>query len=410
MNISRLKAAVAAAIARRRRMRTLAKFGLLAGAVLVLDSGAAFADALGTPSMSASLAANPNPISFDGGPLGNIYVGGVVSGFGSWQSNTFNAPGFYDDRDFRWDISNGQVIVQNTTGLFQFYVQAGEYDVLSLGSPIYSANSYTTDTYSALPVAYLKLAPTDTFSIEAGKLPTLIGSEYTFSFQNFNIERGLLWNQEPAISRGVQANYTAGPVVLNLSWNDGYYSNRFNWLSGLATWTIDPANTLAFAGGGNIGSSAPSFPSSYPYIVATPYLQSNSEIFDLMYTHTSGPWTISPYLQYSNVPSAPKIGIFNSADTWGGAVLVNYNINPSWNLAGRVEYIDTSSGQNLLYGPGSKAWSFTVTPTYQYKVFFVRGEASYVTADHTTPFDTAFGNFGTAKDQFRALIETGVVF
>jgi len=30
----------------------------------------------------------------------------------------------------------------------------------------------------------------------AAKLPTLIGAEYTFTFENMNIERGLLWNQE----------------------------------------------------------------------------------------------------------------------------------------------------------------------------------------------------------------------
>ena len=289
-------------------------------------------------------------------------------------------------------------------------MQAGQYDVLSLGSPIYSSSAYTSQTYSALPVAYLKLALTDTFSVEAGKPSTLIGAESTFSFQNFNIERGLLWNQEPAISRGVQANYTAGPVAINLSWNDGYYSNRFDWLSGLVTWTIDPANTLAVAGGGNMGSSSPSFPSSYPFIVATPYLQSNSNIYNLIYTHTSGPWTITPYVQYSNVPTNTKALISSSADTWGGAVLVNYNINTNWNLAGRVEYLDTSGGQNLLYGPGSNAWSITLTPTYQYKVFFVRGEASYTAAGHTTPFDTAFGSYGTKSDQFRALLETGVVF
>ena len=74
----------------------------------------------------------------------------------------------------------------------------------------------------------------DSFSIEAGKLPTLIGDEYTFTFENMNIERGLLWNQEPAVSRGVQANYTAGPLTSRVSWNDGYYSNVYNWISGSA--------------------------------------------------------------------------------------------------------------------------------------------------------------------------------
>ena len=33
---------------------------------------------------------------------------------------------------------------------------------------------------------------------------------------------------------------------------------------------------------------------------------------------------------------------------------------------------------NLLYGPGSAAWSVTVTPTYQKNIFFTRAELSYV--------------------------------
>ena len=382
------------------------RISALSVSTLLVHAGAASADALGTPSMSASLAGNPNPVSFDAGLLGNIYVSGVASGFADAQSNAFRAPPFYSDRDFRADISNGQLILQKTDGLVQFYVQAGEYDLLSLGAPTYSSSYITSNTYSALPVAYLKLAPSDTFSLQAGKLPTLIGDEYTFSFQNLNIERGLLWNQEPAISRGVQANYTIGPVAFNLSWNDGYYSNRFNWLSGLATWTIDPADTLAFAGGGNFGSTG--FTSSNAF--ATPLLQNNSDIYNLIYTWTGAPWTVSPYLQFSHVSSNPGTGIAGSADSWGGAVLVNYNLGPNWNLAGRVEYLNTHGAESLLYGPGSNAWSFTLTPTYQYRVFFARADLSYVTAGHTTPFDTAFGDFGTKNDQFRGVLEAGVVF
>ncbi|MGT2492307.1 outer membrane beta-barrel protein [Cupriavidus basilensis] len=45
----------------------------------------------------------------------------------------------------------------------------------------------------------------------------------------------------------------------------------------------------------------------------------------------------------------------------------------------RLEYIGSTGSAaggapNLLYGPGSAAWSFTVTPTYQYKRFFARAE------------------------------------
>ena len=41
-----------------------------------------------------------------------------------------------------------------------------------------------------------------------------------------NIERGLLWNQENAVNRGIQANYSAGPVAISVSWNDGMLSNK----------------------------------------------------------------------------------------------------------------------------------------------------------------------------------------
>ena len=78
----------------------------------------------------------------------------------------------------------------------------------------------------------MKLVPGKNTNILIGILPTLIGAEYTFSFQNMNIERGLLWNQENAITRGVQINQTMGKFTASLSYNDGFYSNRYNWLSG----------------------------------------------------------------------------------------------------------------------------------------------------------------------------------
>ncbi len=382
----------------RRCRQSLAKFGPLTGATLVLVPAAAWADALPTPAMVGPLTSNPNPISFDVGPFGNIYVGGVLSGFGLAQNSTY--PG---DHGTRWDFSNAQVVVQKASGLVQFYVQAGQYDILSLATPTVSSSYFTDHAFGLLAQAYIKLAPSDNLSVEIGKLPTLIGDEDTFSFQNPQMERGLLWDQTNAQTRGVQVNYAVGPVALNLSWNDGYYSDRFNSISGLLAWSINSADTLAFLGAGDAGKSATS-------TFITPLLQNNQQIYDLMYTHTEGPWMVQPYLQYSHVPTDPTIGIDSSSETQSAAVLVNYNINPNWNLAGRVEYIGTSGGLNLLEGPGSRAWSVTITPTFQYKVFFVRGEASYVGAGHTTPFETSLGANGTKTDQLRALIETGVLF
>jgi hypothetical protein len=372
-------------------------------AALLIGAGPCSADALSTPSMSGPLAANPNPISFDAGPLGNIYVGGFATGFGAYTSDPESPAG---DRRWRWDASNGQVFIQKTDGMFQFYVQAGAYNLPALGTPLFPTGTETSDLYSALPLAFAKFAPTSSFSILAGKLPSLIGAESTFTFQNMDIERGLLWNQEPATSRGVQANYASGPISLSLSWNDGFYSNDFSWLSGSAAWAIDASNSITLVGAGNFAASTKSS-------FATPLYQNNSEIFDLVYTYTASPWTVTPYLQFTDVPGEAKLRLTHSGQTWGAAILATYNLSPGWNLSGRIEYIDSegSTGEgapNLLYGAGSKAWSFTITPTWQYKIFFVRPEASFVTLNNATP-GSALGPEFNSTNQFRAMLETGVL-
>src|SRR6516164_10910636 len=202
--------------------------------------------AMTTPAIAGPLVANPNPISFDAGPLGPVYLTGIVSPLGLWQNNPL--PG--DQRSLA-SLSNGQFFFQKTDGLFQYFVQVGAYTLPALGTPYVNTPKATGDFYGPLPQAFVKIAPTDELSISAGKLPTLVGAEYTFSFENMNIERGLLWNQENAVNRGVQANYTVGPLALALSWNNWFFSIVFSWLTGSATYTIDKENTFAFVAGGN---------------------------------------------------------------------------------------------------------------------------------------------------------------
>ncbi|HET7064908.1 MAG TPA: outer membrane beta-barrel protein, partial [Rudaea sp.] len=164
---------------------------------------------------------------------------------------------------------------------------------------------------------------------------------------------------------------------------------------------------LSFVAGGNTDQTT-------RVTTAAPFLLSNSQIFNVIYTHTDGPWTITPYLQYTNVPRNTDIGIVHSASTLGGAVLASYAVDSNFSLAGRVEYIDSSGNAaegapSLLYGPGSKAWSVTFTPTYQYKLLFVRGELSYVKANSTTP-GYAFGSDFSKTSQSRLVVEAGILF
>jgi hypothetical protein len=223
-----------------------------------------------------------------------------------------------------------------------------------------------------------------------------------------NISRGLLWNQEPVVSRGVQANYTAGPVVFNVSWNDGFYSDRFNWVSGAATWTINSANTLEFIGGGNLGTT------DYGTSATPEVLNNDTELFNVIYSYTAGAWTAQAYFQYADSGNSATIGVKDTSTT-GGGVLVNYAVpNTSLNLSARVEDIassgsPTDGSANLLYGPGSKAWSFTFTPSYQVGILFVRGEVSVVAASTTTR-GLAFGKSGSSTSQARFAIETGILF
>jgi hypothetical protein len=362
--------------------------------------------------MAPPLKVNPKPTNYDAGPLGNVYITGVVSGLGQWQNNVF--PG---DREWQVDLSNGQIFLNKTDGLVQYFVQVGAYSVPSLGVPYIRARNAIDVFYGPFPQGFLKLAPTSNFSIAAGKLPTVIGAEYTFSFENMNIERGLLWDQENAVNRGVQVNYTAGPVALAASWNDGFYSNQYSWASLSATWTVNKANTLAIIGAGNTRHSTKA-------TTATPLFQNNEQIYNTIYTHSSGPWTIQPYFQYTHVPRIPKIGALDDASTYGVALLANYTFEPASKLGGlklagfrlpaRLEYIASTGNlekgaPNLLYGPGSKAWSATVTPTYQRNVFFARGEFSFVGAMRTTA-GLAFGPTGTGTSQVRVLLEAGVLF
>jgi hypothetical protein len=143
-------------------------------------------------------------------------------------------------------------------------------------------------------------------------------------------------------------------------------------------------------------------------------VQNNSQMYAGIYTYSQNDWIVQPYYQYSHVPSNPNVGILRGASTHGGAVLVSHSFGRGFSLAGRGEYIaSTGSGAegsvNLMYGPGSAAWSVTLTPTYQRQRFFARGDLSFVRAKDFAP-GGAFGPAGTNPNQPRGVLEFGLLF
>ena len=355
--------------------------------------------ALPTPAITGPLANLP-PAVFDAGPFGKLAVNGFLSGMGLLQTN--HVPG--DDSN-QATLSSGQVFIQKTDGWFQFYVQAGAYNIPALGVPYLATDKTITDLFGPVPVAFVKLQAAKNTSIMIGALPTLIGAEYTFTFENMNIARGLLWNQENAVNRGIQLNQTMGKVTASVSWNDGFYSNRYSWLSGSLAYANGP-HAVSFVAGGNLGQTR-------FQTYATP-VQNNGSIYNLIYAYTKGPWIIQPYLQYTDVPTNAAIGVAKGASTTGGAVLLSYAFKHGFSLPVRCEYISSSGSAtqnavNLMFGPGSAGTSFTVTPTFQAGGFFLRGDVSLAHASGYTP-GYVFGPTGTNNNQLRAMAEIGFVF
>ena len=203
--------------------------------------------ALPTPAIAGPLSGLP-PAMFDAGPFGKIAVNGLLDGFGMVQNN--HVPG---DDNKQAALANGQVFIQKTDGWFQFYLQAGAYNIPVLGVPFLATDKTISDLYGPLPVGFVKLQAGKNTSIQIGALPTMFGAEYTFTFENMNIERGLLWNQENAITRGVQLNQTMGKFSASLAWNRRFLFQSLLVADGLLS-LRQRAPCLVFRGGRKPGA------------------------------------------------------------------------------------------------------------------------------------------------------------
>ena len=367
------------------------------------------------PAFNGPIKQNPNPACLTLGGFGDVYFGGALTGYAYTQTNPFpfSAPPLPNDRESRVDFSNLQLFVQKSEGPVQFYVQVGGYAIPQLGVPNFSSIDQTRILFTPLPVAFGKVQFNDNFSIQAGRMPTLIGTEAPFTFQNLNINRGLLFVQENIINQGFQLNYSEGPLSVSVAGTDGFFSGELSWFTGAATYKLDDNNTIGVNGGTNL-SRTDVRNRSLTYQFTTPLLQQNSGIFNVNYTYAEGPWTVTPYFQFTDVERDARLGILQGASTYGGALLVNYAFTDNISLAGRVEY-EEQTGQigsgttSLLFGPGSSAFSFTITPTYTIDRFFVRGEYAYVEIFDLEP-GRGFGRTGTRPTQERFMLEGGITF
>ena len=385
--------------------------------------------AISTPAYGPIIKANPNPTCFESA-IGDIYVGGAVSGIAYNFSPPFSplSPAYPlplntgRDEQNRVDFTNLMATIQKADGPFQFYVQAGLYSFPLLGLPLYSSFDQNTQFFGPVPIAYGKYQFNDEWSLQGGRMIGNIGSEGAFTYQRINITAGLLFNQEMFFNQGVQVNYSSGPWNASVAVTDGFFSGELNWVTGLITYKIDDDNTIGINGGTHFRNFN-SLNRGSKFQVATPVTLQNSSIVSVNYTYANGPWTITPYGQYTSVDRDGSLGL-TGAETYGGALLVAYSFTDWFAIGGRVEYIaqngsrlNPAANTNLLYGGGSSAASYTITPTFTFDRFFVRGEYSHVDLYDIQIGDlaagtlgTGFGRTGNGRSQDRYMVEAGFTF
>lgn len=363
--------------------------------------------------MGETLSFSENSLALDSAKWGDWSVQGVATGLTFRQTN----PDASDASSYS-GLSNAQLIVQKNNGPVRLFAQTGLYTLPTIGVPFMRAQPATEGNFGYLPQAYVSFVPNKNWSLAIGKIPSMGGVEATFTYENPNIQRGLLWVQTNSVSRGMQLNFEEGMFSAAFTWNDGAYSDVYNWLGGLVSIKPTQRSTYTASWTGAVSGNATNN-------ATTPLLNNNSQISNLIYQYASDWWTVTPYLQYTYVPANTGIGINSSSGTYAAAVLTTYHVTsldngvaPKFHVSiptrfeyeasyGNSQTPDISNG--LMYGPGSSAWSATVTPTVQWGKVFARGEFSYVKAFN--PLATnAFGANGMNNNQVRLMLEAGVLY
>ena len=357
------------------------------------------------------------PLSFGGayafqldeGAFGKLNIDGAVSGYYLYSNNVppNSTPPPNGDKKNRYDISNALVNISKPDGLVRFTIVAGAYAFPTVGETTAKTtqSGANTDLYSALPIAYLEFDPNSSVSIKVGKLPTMIGYESAFTYQNIDIQRSILWGMQPVVSRGIRFTYTKGIFTGNIELNDGFYSENKLAVEGSFSLAPNQNSSISF-------NFIYPDKSTKPNPTANP---ANKQEYELTGSYTLSKFTFAFDSMYVNVPTDTSAGT-TSNHAFGIAGYATYNINDAWSLNARAEYDQEGSsgtdimGFNLL---GAHAYSITITPEYKYKQFFIRPEVSYVHITnvasayyYTSPSDAT----PTKNTQIRLGLEAGFVF
>ncbi len=279
------------------------------------------------------------------------------------------------------DLSNGLLTFTVNSRNIHVNGTVGTYAFPTVGFPLLPDNqpSANEQLYSPVPVAALTYNFNSHFGLAVGKFGALLGQESPFTYENLNVQRGLGWNMEPAISRGVQAAYSNGRWSATLQENDAYYSGSNRAVEALVGWAPSPNTSVQFAAFVP-GTNVPPNPT---------VSVGNKAEYDLMYARTIGKMQLFPYFLWVHSPASRTLDYTHSEDAYAAVLIGMWTFSSVWSLAFRYESArnrsapsDSSPNADLVgFGAGSGATSQTLTPAYHFNNGGVlRLEYSHVSA------------------------------
>lgn len=205
--------------------------------------------------------------------------------------------------------------------------------------------------------AYIE-AKTGMLTITAGRILTNVGGEAPYTWQNVNIQRGLLWSAEPVFYNGVRVSTKI---------------DNFNVYAGVNDADTSDGKMALEAG---VATSFQNIDAALNVFIPDKTDENNTRVYNL--TLNLNYFEKLPLTFYVDYLDKPTNG--SHVNGWGAALLGAYKVDNNISIGGRIEYVN-NDGDGAAYniGKGNSAWTLTVTPKYQLnKYLYIRGEASYV--------------------------------
>lgn len=338
------------------------------------------------------------PLQVALGPLGPWQIAGAIAGLALGA-----IPGNANPRR----TANVLISLHKITPAWELFVQTGTYAFPAVLGP--TANIQALPQFGPVPVAYALWKPGDGVSLRAGILPSLLGPENVFTYQNVNIERGVIWNNlENTVSRAAEVDWSRQRWSGSLQFGDGFYSRSFGAVSGLLSFAPRASDTVI---------AAFLWPNRATPPNAT-FHDANARVLELSWTHSSGAWTWTPALVLFEAPESAADASPRPVRVLATALYGGYRWNPEWSVALRLEgaangNLDAPAGDEhhnpLGTGAGTRLATVTLTPVWSRQQLFVRGEAAWVWLGRFRS-GLGFGPRGTGRSQGRAAVELGVAF